>query len=94
VAALIRRLTRTGIAKMLRTELILPTKSAGLASDVPSGSNLNARPGLRGSGLIAVNPPWTLYRDLEVLLPALAKLLSRGAAGAVTLHWLAGESAP
>jgi 23S rRNA (adenine2030-N6)-methyltransferase len=85
VAAFIRRLSRIGIAKMLRAELILPTAGTGLASDL--------RPGLRGSGLIAVNPPWTLYRDLEVLLPALAKLLSRGAAGAVTLHWLAGESA-
>jgi 23S rRNA (adenine2030-N6)-methyltransferase len=98
VAAFVRKLARTGIAKMLRAELILPTSgsNASSASGVRPGSSsgLPSRPGLRGSGLIAVNPPWTLYRELEVLLPVLAKLLSRGVAGAVTLHWLAGESAP
>jgi len=74
-----RGLARLGIAKMLRAELILPTARPDL--------------GLRGSGLIAVNPPWTLYDELQVLLPALAKVLSRGAPGAVTLRWLTGESA-
>jgi len=49
--------------------------------------------GLRGSGLIAVNPPWTLHDQLKVLLPALAAVMSRGPAGAVTLDWLTGESA-
>jgi 23S rRNA (adenine2030-N6)-methyltransferase len=83
VAAFVRRLARSGIAKLLRAELILPAASPGLG--------LNA--GLRGSGLIAVNPPWTLHGELEVLLPALAGVLSRGATGTATLHWLAGESA-
>ncbi len=67
-------LVRLGIAKMLRVELILPTAGADT--------------GLRGSGLIAVNPPWTLHDELKVLLPALAEVLSRGAAGTVTLDWL------
>jgi 23S rRNA (adenine2030-N6)-methyltransferase len=83
VAAFVRSLAGSGIAKLLRAELILPAASPGL--------DLNA--GLRGSGLIAVNPPWTLYGEIEVLLPALAKVLSHGATGTVTLHWLAGESA-
>jgi 23S rRNA (adenine2030-N6)-methyltransferase len=77
-AAFAKKLVRLGIAKMLRAELILPTAGPDL--------------GLRGSGLIAVNPPWTLHDELKILLPALAEALSRGAAGAVTLDWLTGES--
>ena len=46
---------------------------------------------MRGSGLIAVNPPWTLHDELKMLLPALAEALSRGAAGASRLDWLTGE---
>ena len=79
VAAFTKTLSRLGIAKMLRLELILPTTGADT--------------GLRGSGMIAVNPPWTLHDELKVLLPALAGIMSRGAAGAVTLDWLARESA-
>ena len=80
VAAFARGLSRLGIAKMLRVELTLPTVVPGT--------------GLRGSGLIAVNPPWTLHDELKVLLPALATVMSRGPAGAGTLDWLTGESAP
>jgi 23S rRNA (adenine2030-N6)-methyltransferase len=79
VAGYTRGLVRLGIAKMLRVELILPT--------------IGPDTGLRGSGLIAVNPPWTLHDELKVVLPVLAEVLSRGAAGAVRLDWLAGESA-
>jgi 23S rRNA (adenine2030-N6)-methyltransferase len=74
-----RGLVRLGIAKMLRVELILPTAGPDT--------------GLRGSGLIAVNPPWTLHDELRAVLPVLADVLSRGATSAVTLDWLAGESA-
>ena len=74
-----RGLARLGIAKMLRVELILPTAGPDT--------------GLRGSGLIAVNPPWTLHEELKLVLPVLAEVLSRGATSAVTLDWLAGESA-
>jgi 23S rRNA (adenine2030-N6)-methyltransferase len=79
VQAFIRGLVRLGIAKMLRVELILPTAGPDT--------------GLRGSGLIAVNPPWTLHEELELVLPVLAEILSRGATSAVTLDWLTGESA-
>jgi 23S rRNA (adenine2030-N6)-methyltransferase len=50
--------------------------------------------GLRGSGLIAVNPPWTLHDELKILLPVLAEVLSRGATSELRLDWLAGESMP
>jgi 23S rRNA (adenine2030-N6)-methyltransferase len=79
VMSFVRGLSQLGIAKMLRVELILPT--------------IGPDTGLRGTGLIAVNPPWTLHDELKVVLPVLADLLSRGAAGTVTLDWLTGESA-
>jgi len=78
VAAFTRGLTRLGIAKMLRVELIVAT-----AADAA---------GLRGSGLIAINPPWKLYDELKILLPALAHALSRSATPKLTLEWLSGES--
>ena len=78
VSGFARRLVRLGIAKMLRVELILAT----------AGANT----GLRGSGLIAVNPPWTLHDEIKVLLPALADAMSRGAKSRLRLDWLAGES--
>jgi 23S rRNA (adenine2030-N6)-methyltransferase len=79
VEAFARKLTRLGIARMLRVELMIPP---------PAEVG-----GLRGCGLIAVNPPWTLHRDLAVLLPALAQTLSRGAPSKPRLEWLAGEAA-
>jgi 23S rRNA (adenine2030-N6)-methyltransferase len=79
VPAFTKTLARLGIAKMLRVELIL----AKAGPDT----------GLRGSGLIVVNPPWTLHDELKTLLPALGAVLSRGAAPTITLDWLSGESA-
>jgi 23S rRNA (adenine2030-N6)-methyltransferase len=77
VAAFVRKLARSGIAKMLRVELIAASTAA--------------ETGLRGSGLIVVNPPWTLHDELNVLLPALARVLSRGAMCKTTNQWIAGE---
>ncbi len=76
--ALAKRLSRLGIAKILRAELIV--------SPVSDSSRLN------GSGLILVNPPWTLESELAALLPALAVMLERSAkSGGFKLDWLAGE---
>jgi 23S rRNA (adenine2030-N6)-methyltransferase len=46
--------------------------------------------GLRGSGLMVVNPPWTLTAELKIVLPALAKALARGRPGRTLLQSLAG----
>jgi 23S rRNA (adenine2030-N6)-methyltransferase len=46
------------------------------------------RGGLAGSGLIIVNPPWTLENDLKLLLPALAGRLGLGEWGRGQLNWL------
>jgi 23S rRNA (adenine2030-N6)-methyltransferase len=54
---------------------------------------LPARDGLRGSGLILVNPPWRLEDELGVLLPALLGILSEDAsdAGRTPVRWLTAE---
>jgi 23S rRNA (adenine2030-N6)-methyltransferase len=72
-----RRLQRLAIPKILRAEL---TVSAPREDDR-----------LHGSGLVVVNPPWTLERELAALLPALAAVLARDAKGGARIDWLAGE---
>ena len=70
-----RSLGGLGIARMLRAEItVAPARAEKLA----------------GSGLIVVNPPWTLAEELALLLPALAQLLSPGA-GEARLDWLTRE---
>ena len=71
-----RDLTRRGLARLLRAELTVAPVRAGEK--------------LSGSGLIIVNPPWTLEAELAVLLPALLDILAVGK-GAARVDWLAGE---
>ena len=76
--ALARRLQRLSIAKILRSELVLhaPAADAGLA----------------GSGLIVVNPPFTLEAELRVVLPALGRMLAHAPTKpGYRLDWLAAE---
>lgn len=68
VAAFARRLASGGMANVLRAELRL--------SEVPAAGRL------AGSGMVIVNPPWTLQDELSTLMPPLAKILSGSAAGA------------
>jgi len=44
---------------------------------------------LAGSGLIIVNPPFPLQRELQVVLPVLTRLLAP--MGAYRLDWLSKE---
>jgi 23S rRNA (adenine2030-N6)-methyltransferase len=75
--ALAKRLRRLGIGKLLRAELHVAPRS--------DATRLN------GAGLILVNPPWTLERELSVLLPALVDILGRDNQGGFALDWLSGE---
>src|SRR5215475_9280992 len=75
--ALAQRLERLAIPKILRAEIALAAPRDGER--------------LAACGLVMVNPPWTLQRELEVLLPALVAVLARDAKAAVRLGWLAGE---
>jgi 23S rRNA (adenine2030-N6)-methyltransferase len=56
-------------------------------------SKLTDQSRLNGSGLILVNPPWTLESDLQTLLPVLARLLEREpGGGSMRVDWLVGET--
>ncbi len=73
--ALARRLGRLTVPKILRGEIMLgrPRAAAGLI----------------GSGLVIVNPPFTLEAELRILLPALARIFA--AEGTARVDWLARE---
>jgi 23S rRNA (adenine2030-N6)-methyltransferase len=72
---LAKRLQRLGIAKILRSEIM------------PRPSEADA--GLAGSGLIVINPPFTLEADLRVLLPALGRILAApGRQARQRIDWL------
>jgi 23S rRNA (adenine2030-N6)-methyltransferase len=75
---LAKRLRSLAIANVLRCELTLGKPRA----DGP----------LLGSGLIVVNPPFTLESELRALLPALARMLSPRAS--TTIDWLVRQGAP
>jgi 23S rRNA (adenine2030-N6)-methyltransferase len=85
---LARAVRRLAIPKILRAEMMVAPPSA----DGP----------LTGSGLILVNPPWTLEGELKILSPVLSRLFARDRDGARPaalsratwrLDWLAGETA-
>ncbi|MEP9397319.1 23S rRNA (adenine(2030)-N(6))-methyltransferase RlmJ [Mesorhizobium sp. KR2-14] len=50
-------------------------------------------PRLDGTGMIVVNPPYTLEQELRILLPVLHSLLAEEKGAAWSLEWLAGETA-
>jgi 23S rRNA (adenine2030-N6)-methyltransferase len=72
---LARQLGKLSVPRILRSELTLKPGQAG-------GS-------LVGSGLVVVNPPFTLAQDLGVLLPVVCRFLSDDARA--RSDWLAAE---
>lgn len=77
VTTFTRELSLSSIPNVLRVELTI-----GL--DLRSAK-------LRGSGLIVINPPWTLENELRLLLPALGTILAHGETAATRLDWLSGD---
>jgi 23S rRNA (adenine2030-N6)-methyltransferase len=65
------------IPKILRTGLML--------------RDWSTPPRMNGSGMIIVNPPFTLEAELKTILPPLANILGDGGHGRLTVEWLAGE---
>lgn len=51
-------------------------------------------PGLNGSGLVLVNPPYTLEAELKAVLPELTALLAQGPGAQCRVRMLVGESTP
>ncbi|MEO6396760.1 MAG: 23S rRNA (adenine(2030)-N(6))-methyltransferase RlmJ [Devosia sp.] len=76
VNAFVADLKATGIAKMLRLELSIDSPLDGK---------------LTGSGMILVNPPFTLEDEMKSILPALVKALAPGR-GSHRIEWLRGEA--
>jgi 23S rRNA (adenine2030-N6)-methyltransferase len=76
VNAFVAGLKATGIGRMLRAELMVMPQAAGR---------------LYGSGLILVNPPFTLEAELNVILPALAAVLQQQRGGS-RIEWIRGEN--
>lgn len=78
VAAFRRALADSGIAKILDVVFEIRPPSP--------------EPRLDGSGMIVVNPPFTLERDLAAVIPALQGLLALEEPSGWSLDWLAGEA--
>ena len=78
---------RAGAAEFfehLRTLRLPPTLVAELTVEPEST-------GLKGCGLLIVNPPWGFDREADSVLQALAQLLRRASAAGATLRWLVPE---
>ena len=79
IIAFRKALKQSGIPKLLDIEFEIRPASS--------------EPSLDGSGLLVVNPPFTLEGELRTLLPALHRLLAVGRPAHWSLEWLAGEQA-
>lgn len=77
VTAFRKALVATGIRRILAAELRV--------------GPVDAERGLAGTGVIVVNPPWTLAGELTTLLPELARLLARDSRPTWRVDELAGE---
>lgn len=75
---MLQQMQQTGIPKQLRIEHCV----------VPDGSQR----GMTGSGMILINPPWTLSNQVEVLLPWINQVLTEGQ-GHWKQEWLVPEQA-
>jgi 23S rRNA (adenine2030-N6)-methyltransferase len=74
-----KRLRECGIGKILNAELVVRT----LAPDT----------GLAGTGMIIVNPPYTLEAELKLIFPKLIELMKQDQNAYSSVEWLAGETA-
>ncbi|BCG89241.1 MULTISPECIES: 23S rRNA (adenine(2030)-N(6))-methyltransferase RlmJ [unclassified Mesorhizobium] len=79
IIAFRKALKQSGIPKILDIEFEIRPASS--------------EPSLDGSGMVVVNPPFTLEGELRTLLPALHKLLAVEKPAHWSLEWLAGEQA-
>lgn len=79
VIAFRKALKQSGIPKLLDMDFEIKPPSA--------------EPGLEGSGMVVVNPPFTLEGELRILLPALHRLLVVEKPADWRMEWLVGEAA-
>lgn len=72
----VKTIAGAGIPKVLHSDLVV--------------ASARGRDGLRGSGVVLINPPWRLADDLVILMPALAGVLAPDGAP-VRTTWLTAE---
>ena len=77
VAGFLKNLQASGIPKILNTELYIRGPSP--------------EPRLDGSGMIIVNPPYTLADELRLIFPELARLMQQDMGGFWRVDWINGE---
>ncbi|ENR04921.1 hypothetical protein C010_00691 [Brucella ovis 80/125] len=73
-----RRLRETGIPKIMQIELAIRAPSP--------------EPRLDGTGMIVVNPPYTLESEMQILLPCLTRLLEEEKGSNFSFRWIRGET--
>jgi 23S rRNA (adenine2030-N6)-methyltransferase len=73
-----KRLYETGIPKIMQIELAIRAPSS--------------EPRLDGTGMIVVNPPYTLESEMQTLLPTLTKLLAEEKGCNFSVRWIRGET--
>ncbi|MDX8540825.1 23S rRNA (adenine(2030)-N(6))-methyltransferase RlmJ [Mesorhizobium abyssinicae] len=69
-------------------------KNAGIPKLLDIGFEIrpaSAEPSLDGTGMVVVNPPFTLESELRLMLPALHKAMAVAQPSRWTIDWLAGE---
>jgi 23S rRNA (adenine2030-N6)-methyltransferase len=72
-----RQIAGLGLSKILVVDMMV--RDFGIADGLP------------GTGLIVLNPPFTLESNLRAVLPQLTKALAQGAGATFSVRWLAGE---
>lgn len=77
IKRLARELEATGIRRILQIELAIKPDSD--------------RRGMTASGMIVINPPWKLEKQMETLLPWLHKVLVPEGTGHTLVRWIAPE---
>ncbi|RVD40181.1 23S rRNA (adenine(2030)-N(6))-methyltransferase RlmJ, partial [Mesorhizobium sp. M8A.F.Ca.ET.023.02.2.1] len=80
VIAFRKALKQSGIPKILDIEFEIRPASS--------------EPSLDGTGMVVVNPPFTLEGELRTVLPALHRLLALAKPAHWSMEWLAGEQVP
>jgi 23S rRNA (adenine2030-N6)-methyltransferase len=76
---LAKRLGRLGLPKVLRAEILV----------TPGDPDR-----LSGAGMILINPPWTLERELSAILRALVQIFGGRGRPGFRLEWLTAERVP
>ncbi len=73
-----KRLRETKIPKIMKIELAIRAPSL--------------EPRLDGTGMIVVNPPFTLESEMQILLPCLTKLLTEEKGSNFSMQWIRTET--